>query len=158
MKKINLSKLRWIKVIRDLDKWAYTPAHLSKMSHYVLDQNGVTIFPLGFRREPAKNIEAEDEMALIQNGKLTHIVQILDNDYYSGGDWFHRLVKVIWWKPDLKNWEEILPQSDFLGFDPALQDGDPHEIINLKRFREKWDSSGGLEGFQNYIAEKLYNS
>lgn len=151
---INLSKLKWVKVIHDPNGWAYTRKRLKELPNTV-DYNGITIFPLGFRTDKATKLENGDLAALIQNGKLTHIVEILDNTPYQAGDWYNRMCRILWWKPDLENWSDLESQSHFFGFDPTLMDGAPHLIENLKRFNERWDKNGKMEGFRAYLAEHL---
>ena len=147
---MDLTSLCWIKVVTDDDiaEWAYTRERLEKMKN-VIDKNEVTIFPLGFRDDTAYNPEIKSLIALIQKGKLTHIVEVLDKSPYKTENWFHRIVRVIWWKPDMK-WEELPPQSELLGFDPALMDGKPHLLANLKRYGERWGTAEGLDGLRNF--------
>lgn len=154
---MNLSKLHWIKVITDDNKqeWAYTHAMVRNLPKNVVDANGVTIFPLGFRDEKANTPPAGDLMALIQRGKLTHIIELLDEQAYLDGGWYHRIVRVVWWKPENTDWQSLEPQSTFLGFDPTLMDGKPHLIADLKRFSERWDDEGGLDAFQQHLAQQL---
>jgi hypothetical protein len=93
---VDLSNLRWVKVITDGDRseWAYTRQRLKSMNN-IIDANGVTIFPLGFRDQSASKPGSKDLMVLIQKGKLTHIVEVLDQNFYPEGDWFYRFVKVV---------------------------------------------------------------
>lgn len=153
---IDLTNLKWIKVIRDPDKWAYTQEHLEQMSH-VINYNHVTIFPLGFRNDKASKLEAADQVTLIQNGKLTHLVEILDCEPYQGNDcdWFHRFCRVLWWQPLLSDWNKLPSQEELLGFEPALQDGDPHLIKDLTRFGKRWNDNGKMAGFRAFISEQL---
>jgi hypothetical protein len=152
---VDLSNLCWIKVITDGDRseWAYTRQHLKDINN-VIDVNGVTVFPLGFRDASASKPEQKDLIALIQKGKLTHIVEVLDQNPYFEGDWFHRFIKVVWWLPD-EDWQNLLPQSEFLGFDPTLMDGKPHLITELRRYRERWKVDGSFEEFLQHLTEKL---
>jgi hypothetical protein len=152
---VDLTSLRWIKVVTDDDvtEWAYTRERLKKMEN-VIDKNEVTIFPLGFRDDTSYNPEINSLIALIQKGKLTHIVKVLDNSPYKTEDWFHRIVRVIWWKPIMK-WENLPPQSELLGFDPTLMDGKPHLLTNLKRYDERWETAGGLDGFKDFLIKSL---
>ena len=154
MNHIDLSKLKWVKVIHDPSGWAYTRDRIKAMPNAV-DFNHVSIFPLGFRTDKANQIEAADQIALIQNGKLTHIVELLDCEAYESGGWYHRICRVLWWRPDLEDWGNLRPQSELLGFDPMLMDGDPHLIENLKRFGERWNDNGKMAGFRAYLGERL---
>lgn len=162
MRHLDLTNLKWIKVIHDPGRWAYTQKHIEDMSrkidHRVINHNDVTIFPLGFRNDKAEKIQAADQVALIQKGKLTHLVEILDCEPYpdeSGCDWCHRFCRVLWWQPNQADWSELPSQKDLLGFDPALQDGNPHLIEDLKRFDERWNDNGKMAGFRAFLSEQL---
>ena len=150
----NLSKLKWIKVISDDSGWAYTRDRLKEMPQG-FDCNGVTVFPLGFRTEKAAKIESGDQLALIQKGKLTHIVEVIDRQLYKGGGWYHRVCRVLWWEPKVNDWQNLRPQKELLGFDPALQDGDPHAIETLKRFGDRWNENGDVAGFRDFLEARL---
>jgi len=110
---------------------------------------------LGFRTEKAAKIESGEQLALIQKGKLTHVVEVMDCQPYQGGGWYHRVCSIIWWKPEVDNWQSLRPQREFLGFDPALQDGEPHAIEDLKRFYERWNENGSMAGFRAFLGARL---
>ena len=156
MNHLDLSRLSWIKVVHDPSGWAYTRDRLKEMPH-TIDFNHVTVFPLGFRTDKAHKLVAADQVALIQHGKLTHIVEILDSEFYEEGDWYHRLCRILWWQPEMADWSQLQAQSELLGFDPALQDGDPHLIETLKRFGERWNDNGKMAGFRSFLAAKVAN-
>ncbi|MFQ4136230.1 hypothetical protein PGN35_007900 [Nodosilinea sp. PGN35] len=84
MSHLDFSKLRWVKVVHDPSGWAYTRDCIKEIPNAV-DFNYVTIFPLSFRTDKANQIEAADQITLIQNGKLTHLVEVLDCGAYEGG-------------------------------------------------------------------------
>ncbi len=151
---LNLSQLKWVKVIHDPAGWAYTRDRLKEMPNTV-DYNGATVFPLGFRDDKAKLPEALEQMALIQNGKLTHIVEIIDETPYEGGGWYHRMCRIVWWQPEIDNWDKLPHQDKLLGFSPSLMNGKPHIIENLKNFRERWNENGQMEGFLSYLRAHL---
>ncbi|WP_346294477.1 hypothetical protein, partial [Sphaerothrix gracilis] len=151
---LDLSHLSWVKVIYDPSGWAYTRDRLKEMPQ-TIDFNHVTVFPLGFRTDKAYKLATTDQVALIQNGKLTHIVEILDSEPYEEGNWYNRLCRVLWWQPEVTDWSALPAQSELLGFDPALQDGDPHLIESLKRFGKRWSDNGKMAGFRAYLAERL---
>lgn len=158
--RLNLSNLKWVKVVHDPTGWAYTRDRLQKMStempNKVVDYNGATVFPLGFRDDKAKKQpEALEKMALIQNGRLTHIVEIIDEKVYKDGDWYHRMCRIVWWQPELDNWDKLPHQKELLGFSPSLLDGKPHMLEKLKNFGDRWNENGKMEGFLSYLREKL---
>lgn len=150
---MDLSSVNWIKVIAPDGGigYAYTRKHLESIGKNVLDYNGVTVFPLGFRNKNASSPKLGEAIVLIQKGKLTHIVEVLDEVPYQEGEWHFRLVKIIWWQPEI-DWVNLPPQSNFLGFDPSLMDGNPNEVRGNKRFKEKWND---LEEFRQHLSKNL---
>ena len=150
----DLSKLKWIKVISDDSGWAYTRARLKEMPQS-FDCNDVTVFPLGFRTEKSVKIESGDQLALIQKGKLTHVVEVMDRQPCQGGGWYHRVCRILWWNPETNDWKKLRPQRELLGFDPTLMDGEIHTIETLKRFGERWNDNGGMEGFRAFLEARL---
>jgi hypothetical protein len=154
--RLNLSNLKWVKVIHDPAGWAYTRDRLKEMPNTV-DYNGATVFPLGFHDNKAKEQpKALDKMALIQNGRLTHIVEMIDEKSYQGDDgWYHRMCRIVWWQPEIADWKKLPHQKELLGFSPSLLDGKPHSIEKLKHFGDRWNENGKMEGFLFYLKEKL---
>jgi hypothetical protein len=151
--RLNLSKLKWVKVVHDPAGWAYARDRLKSMPNTV-DYNDATVFPLGFHDDRAKLPEVLDKMALIQKGSLTHIVEIIDEKPYEDGDWYNRMCRIVWWQPETKDWNE-LEQEKFLGFSPSLMDGRPHIIENLSNFGKRWNQNGKMEGFLSHLRENL---
>lgn len=156
---MDLSSLNWIKVITDDDKskWAYTRLRLKEELEHVIDFNDVAIFPLGFKKkyeESCRDIKQGDFIALIQKGKLTHIVEILDKIPYGDNEWLHRLARIHWWKPE-SEWSSLVPQSELLGFDPCLMNGRPQRIVLLKRYIEFSKNDDSFEDFIQNLSEKL---
>jgi len=164
--KIDLSRLAWIKVVTpDKDyqhHWAYCPKAITDLvvdygSQIIDSKNGLTIFPLGFRREERQeDLKSGDLIALTQHAKITHIVEILDPNFYEEGLWFHRYVKIVWWKREI-DWNSLPHRSKPFGFDISIFDGNPHLFTNFKSFQERWENDGesSLKNFQKHLAEQL---
>lgn len=156
---MNLSRLKWVKVVTPPKDWkhywAVSPSEIKDASDPVIHHNGLTIVPLGFKHEGAEKLESGDLMALTQHAKITHIVEILDEQPYEKGGWFHRYVKIIWWKPEM-NWDKLPHRKKVLGFDVPIQKGVPYEFAtSFDAFRERWGNQGGLAAFQEHVAEQL---
>ncbi|MGB2924540.1 MAG: helix-turn-helix transcriptional regulator [Limnothrix sp.] len=156
---MNLDRLKWVKVVTAPSetsyKWAYSPEHFKVWSDQIIYRNGLAIFPIGFKQEGSEKLMAGDLMALTQKAKITHIVEILDDQPYEEGGWYHRFVKVVWWLPDA-DWEKLPHREYIFGFDPNVQQGIPYEIEkSFKAFDEIWGDLGGLEIFQADVAEQL---
>lgn len=98
---------------------------------------------------------------LTQHAKITHIVEVLDDKpvekgSHEKGSWFHRYVKIVWWKPEMK-WEDLPHRSDILGCDISVFDGNPHKLTSFKSFREKWrDCNSGLGNFQENLEKQFF--
>ena len=152
--RLDLSNLKWIKVIHDPSGWAYTRKRIKEMSEGV-DCNDVTVFPLGFTNNKASTVAFSDQLALIQRGKLTHVVEVMDRQPYQGGGWYHRMCRILWWKPEIDDWKNLPPQKELLGFDPSLGDGKPHALENLSHFRERWNENGSTAGFKAFLEARL---
>ncbi len=164
---MDLSRLKWIKVVTPPAGWTYDWAYLPdyliaelKKGEQIIYKNGLTIFPLGFKDIKAENPEINDLMALTQRSKITHIVEFLDDKPYEeydeeGTKWFCRYVKVVWWKPELKTWEDLPDREIVLGCDISPQQTIPYEFSSFKNFQEEWGNKGGLEQFRAHLAEQL---
>lgn len=166
---MELSRLKWIKVVTPphdwQSKWAYTQAELETMNkpkNPVINRNGLVVFPLGFKTDKASLPLTGDLIALTQHAKITHIVEVLDEEPDEDGGWFNRYVKIIWWKPEIEmEWEALPHRKEVLGskdtpVDVRPMDGDPHLFTAFETFRNRWrDNSEGMEAFQEHLAEKL---
>jgi hypothetical protein len=140
---MNLSRLKWVKVVTPpkdwKHRWALSLPEIADISKNepVIQRNGLTIVPLGFKHEGAEKLESGDLMALTQHAKITHVVEILDEQPYKKGEWFNRYVKIIWWKPEM-NWDELPHREDVLGFDIPIQKGVPYEFAtSFHAFRDR---------------------
>ncbi|MDJ0843744.1 hypothetical protein [Crocosphaera sp.] len=121
----------------------------------VIDYNKVTIFPLGFRGENANLLHERDALILVQKGKVTHLVEVLDKSSYQEWGWYHRLVKVLCWKPH-EDWWSLPSAEELLGFEYKIYSGRPYPLENLQAtYGEKWESNGGLQAFKTHLSEKL---
>ena len=161
---MNLSRLKWVKVVTPPKGWhyywAYSPQEIEKIGkeNPIIETHGLTIFPLGFKNEKANDIHTGDMILLTQHAKITHIVEVLDNkayekDSHEKGSWFHRYVKIVWWKPEM-SWEKLPHRQDVLRFELFVFDGNPHLFTCFKSFREKWGDDG-LEAFQQHLLNQL---
>lgn len=159
---MELSRLKWIKVVRPphgwSTQWAYSQAELETMNNPtnpVINRNGLVAFPLGFRTDKARLPLAGDLIALTQHAKITHIVEFLDEEADEDGGWFNRYVKVIWWKPETE-WKALPHQKVVLGTDVTPMQGIPYLFTAFESFKNKWgDDPEGMKAFQEHLAEKL---
>jgi transcriptional regulator with XRE-family HTH domain len=155
---MDLSRMKWVKVVTPPNDyqsyWAYTPKEItSAINEPVIHQNGLTIFPLGFKQEKAEDLQSGDLIMLTQHSKVTHIVEILDEHPYEKGGWYNRYVKIIWWKPDLDDWGRLPDRTEVLDCDLNIQGGIPYKFTAFKKFNDRWGDR--LEAFQQHVAQHL---
>ncbi|MEO0457452.1 MAG: hypothetical protein AAF152_12860 [Cyanobacteria bacterium P01_A01_bin.114] len=155
---MNLDRLKWVKVITPPEDWphdwALSPDAIADQEDPVIQKNGLTILPLGFKHEGSEKLESGDLMALTQHAKITHIVEILDDQPYEQGGWFHRYIKIVWWKPGTE-WNRLPHREKVLGFDIPIQKGIPYEFTSFQAFRNRWGSQGGIGAFREHLAKQL---
>ena len=159
--KVDLARLKWIKVVTPPDDWKYrwalSPEAINdqKQTEQVINHNGLTIVPLGFKQKKgAEKLATGDLMALTQRAKLTHIVEIMDERPYEKGGWFHRYVKLSWWKPEI-NWDNLPPREKVLDCNLQIFQGIPYEFTAFQAFQDVWGRQGGMEAFQSHLADHL---
>lgn len=156
---MNLSNLKWVKVVTPADDWrscwAYTSQELAQMKKdgaAVVNNNGISIFPLGFRQDREDSPAIGDLILLTQHSKVTHIVEVLDEKPEQHGDWFNRYVKVIWWKPEM-DWKTLPDRNQVLGFDLFIQGGIFYRFDAFKSFKAKWGES--QDAFLEHLTAEL---
>ena len=159
--KIDLSRLKWTKNVKNPDVWVYRHDYI----HY---PHLVPEFNLHWRKEQDANIRRPQEGDLIllrQRTKVTHLVMALDNQIENDGkphDWsLIRRVQVLWIAPESLNtpdaeiWNNAPSQNDVFGFDIELQGGKAIQLDHIEDLNETFKDQGGLAAFQKRIAEKL---
>lgn len=155
---MDLNGLIWTKNVKPLngEDWAYQNIPISTI------HPELKIFALHWR-----NLENRDEkgarapqegelMILRQRSKVTHIVQMLNNQLYFdkiAGEEFniYRLVQVSWMTDDWHN----PPQNEEV-FNCSLnfpQFGKAIKLENLKKFQERWNTEG--LAFQQHVKNVL---
>lgn len=162
-KDMDLSQLQWIKVVTPPadykpSYWAYTSQeieNMKKLGNQVINHNTTTIFPLGFRGEQSVKIEAGDLIALTQHAKITHIVEVLDDQFFDAGEWSNRYVKIVWWKPDIDDWNSLPHRKDILGVDITPMSGTPYLFDSFESFRNRWQGTDALKNFQDFVSDEL---
>ncbi|MFB2772934.1 hypothetical protein ACE1AT_27225 [Pelatocladus sp. BLCC-F211] len=155
---MDLNRLIWTKNVKPLDAepWAYR-------SIATIYPN-LKIFALHWRNlehkdeTHVKELQEGDLMILRQHGKVTHIVQMLNNQVYcdeQAGDEFniYRLVQVVWMTDD---WHNPPHTDEVFGckikFPPS---GKAIKLENLKAFKEHWSAKELT--FQQHVQNVLKN-
>jgi hypothetical protein len=147
----DLSKLLFLKNIRDPDGgWSYTIDHIRDMGGSVESRVFEMYWKLTGRG--AKSASKGDLMLLNQHAKITHVVEMLDNDVRKNETGYFRWVRVVW-MPEEEDWSQLPHQRDIIGFEPpTIGGGTAYSIENLSKFQETWSS---LESFQQHVFQVL---
>ncbi|MFW6358044.1 MAG: MerR family transcriptional regulator [Chroococcales cyanobacterium] len=154
---LDLTGLKWIKNVKHQDsdrKWAYqNPPEVAP---------GRLVFGLNWRtgyEENASKPQPGEMILLKQEGKITHLVRVLDNGVEKDPNPHntdfkpYRLVEVVWITPD---WENPPSVEQVCQCKLNLQNGKVSEIKNFNAFQEYWNENrGGLTGFQEHIRQVL---
>jgi hypothetical protein len=101
-----------------------------------------------------KSASKGDLMLLNQQAKITHIVEILNDDVRETSAGYFLWVRVVW-MPQEANWSKLPHQRDIIGFSPeppTISGGTAYLLANLGKFQETWNS---LEVFQQHVFQIL---
>jgi transcriptional regulator with XRE-family HTH domain len=158
-KTMDLSRLKWIKVVtpgKDWEHpWALSPEEIKDCKEPLIRQNNLTIVPLGFKQKGSEELKSGDLIVLTQHAKITHVVEVVDNQYEDKGGWFQRYIKIVWWKPNM-DWKNLPNGENVLGFNISIQSGIPYEFNAFTAFKERWGGDkDGLDAFREYLAKQL---
>jgi transcriptional regulator with XRE-family HTH domain len=158
---MDLSRLQWIKAVTPPagypSYWAYTPQEIEgmkKAGFQVINHGATTIFPLGFKGEQTAPLEVGDLIALKQHAKITHIVEVLDEQFFGTDEWSNRYVKIVWWKPDI-DWASLPHAKEVLGVDLTYSGGKPLLFDSFESFRNTWKGPDSLKEVQAFVIDKL---
>lgn len=147
----DLSKILFIKNVRDPGgNWAYTLNLIQRMNGSFEGR----IFELFWlpSSKGAKAASKGDLMLLNQQAKITHIVEMLDDDVRENSVGYFRWVRVVW-MPEEPDWSKLPHQREVIGFEPpTIGGGTAYSLANLSKFQETWNS---LEAFQQHVFQVL---
>jgi uncharacterized caspase-like protein len=150
----DLSKILFIKNIRDLNGgWAYTLNHIQQIGGSVESR----VFELLWfsTSRGAKSASKGNLMLLNQQAKITHVVEMLDDNVRENSAGYFRWVRVVW-MPEESDWSKLPHQRDVIGFEPpTIGGGTAYSLANLSKFQKAWNS---LEAFQQHIFHVLTGS
>jgi hypothetical protein len=147
----DLSKILFLKNVRDPNGgWAYSIERIRDM-----DSSGEgRVFELFWpsTSRGTKSASKGDLMLLNQYAKITHVVEMLDDDVRENEAGYFRWVQVVW-MPDEENWSQLPHQRYVIGFEPpTFGGGTTYSLANLSKFKETWNS---LEALQQHIVRVL---
>ncbi|WP_156481591.1 hypothetical protein [Anabaena sp. 4-3] len=152
---MNIEQLQWVKNIKAFypkegGKWAYQFQKGEKFALHWRNKDGKD-------QKNANNLAAGDMIILRQLGKVTHIVQVLDNelndeDMKSENEFnIYRNVQVIW---ITDNWDNSPSVGRFFEAKSLPQGGKAYQIKRLEAFKKRWGETG-LPEFQKFIQKEL---
>ncbi len=144
------SKILFIKNIRRDDAWAYTLDDIQQIGGSVESRVFELFWTPGGRG--AKSASKGDLMLLNQQARITHVVEMLDDEVRKNSTGYFRWVHVVW-MPEESDWYKIPHQRDVIGFEPpTIGGGTAYSLVNLGKFQEAWNS---LEEFQQHVFKIL---
>ena len=146
------SKLLYIKNVRDSSGWAYTLKHIQSLDDSVKSR----VFELFWSPagRGAKSASKGDLMILNQQAKVTHVVEMLDDEVRKNESGYFRWVRVVW-MPQEEDWSQLPHQREILGFEPPkIGGGTAYSFIspNFGKFHAAWNS---LQDFQQHVFQCL---
>ncbi|MGF1520758.1 MAG: GUN4 domain-containing protein [Leptolyngbyaceae cyanobacterium] len=154
--KCDPSKLLFLKNVRDpSDGWAYTLERIQQTGSLIENRVFELFWPLKSRG--AKSASKGDLMLLNQHARVTHVVEMLDNEVRESEVGYFRWVRIVW-LPKQADWDQLPHQRKVLGFEPPrIGGGTTYSFTspNFGKFRAAWDS---LEAFQIHIFQLLMES
>ncbi|XGV95352.1 MAG: caspase domain-containing protein [Leptolyngbya sp. BL-A-14] len=145
----DLSELLYIKNVRDPNGgWAYTLKHIQEVGGSV-ESRVFELFWLSTSKG-AKLASKGDLMILNQQAKVTHIVEMLDDEIRKNELGYFRWVRVVW-MPQEENWFQLPHQKEILGFEPPRFGGGTAYSFtspNFGKFHAAWNN---LQDFQQHV-------
>ena len=145
------SKILFLKNVRDPEgNWAYTIDRIRDMGG-VLESRVFELFWLSTSRG-AKTASKGDLMLLNQFAKITHVVEMLDDEVRENEAGYFRWVRVVW-MPEEKDWSELPHQRDVIGFEPpTIGGGTAYSLSNLSKLKKRWNI---FPAFQQHVFRAL---
>lgn len=145
------SKILFLKNVRDPNGgWAYNIDRIREMGGSV-ESRVFELFWL-LTSKGSKSASKGDLMLLNQHAKITHVVEMLDNEVRENEVGYFRWVRVVW-MPKEEDWSQLSHQRDIIGFEPpTIGGGTAYSLANLSKFQAVWNS---LEAFQQHVFRVL---
>ncbi|MDB9527899.1 GUN4 domain-containing protein [Oscillatoria sp. CS-180] len=145
------SKILFLKNVRDPNGvWAYTVERIQNGGGDI-ESRVFELFWLSTSRG-AKTASKGDLMLLNQFAKITHIVEMLDDEVRENEAGYFRWVRIVW-MPEEEDWSQLPHQRDVIGFEPpTIGGGTAYSLANLSKLQETWNS---LEAFQQRVVQVL---
>jgi hypothetical protein len=144
---MTLDNLKWIKYVNDQGgkDWAYEEEKLH------------SVFSLNWKADQIDNaakVQCDDLILLLQEGHVTHLVEVTDNEprKVEDSEWgVVRQVKV-WWIADFNHENHIPRQRDLFGYSPSYAGGTVKKLEKLTEISPTWHS---IDIFRRHVAGLL---
>ena len=153
---MDFSQVRWLKNVKPDQGWAY-------QSESDIQMMESRIFQLHWKSKDDSSValpQKGDLMVLVQQARVSHIVEILNDRVYGNDDeWAaYRVVQAIWMPPINLDWYRLPHQKEIFGIESLPQDGSSHRLDQdnkMHQFNQYWKEKGGVEGFRQNLAKVL---
>ncbi len=149
----NFSKLLYIKNVRRSDgDWAYTLKNIQEIGGSV-ESRVFELFWLPTSK--GANLASKDDLMILnQQARVTHVVEMLDDEVRKNESGYFRWVRVVWMSQK-KDWYQLPHQREILGFEPPRFGGGAvcsFTSPNFGKFHAAWNN---LQDFQKHIFQVL---
>lgn len=153
---MDLSKLKWLKNVKPDQGWAYDKPNEMPIIE-------ARIFCLHWRRQEDKANAQQplkgELVALVQQARVTHIVELVDDVVYENAEkeWdIYRVVKAVWMPPEKFDWWKLPHQKEVFGVEHLPQNGLVHKVPTDGMLQSQhWKDLEGLQGFQQHLDKIL---
>ena len=147
------SKLLYIKNVRRSDgDWAYTLKDIQEIGGSV-ESRVFELFWLPTSK--GANLASKDDLMILnQQARVTHVVEMLDDEVRKNESGYFRWVRVVW-LPQKKDWYQLPHQREILSFEPSrIGGGAVYSFTspNFGKFHAAWNN---LQDFQKHIFQVL---
>ncbi|WP_204137331.1 toll/interleukin-1 receptor domain-containing protein [Halomicronema sp. CCY15110] len=147
------SRILYLKNIKDpAGGWSYTLDHIRRMGGSI--ESGVFEMYWLLTSKGAKSAKQGDLMILNQHARVTHIVEMLDDDVRRNKNGYFRWVRIVW-LAKASDWHQLPHQEEILGFSPPRFGGGTAYSFsspNFRKFRQAWEH---LSEFQLHVVNRL---
>ena len=149
----DISEILYMKNVKATNGWAYNLEHINEIE----GSTNSRTFELFWSESSkgAKTPSAGELVILHQRAKVTHIVQILDDNAYTNEEGTWRWVRALWMPSPQTDWSQLPHQREILGFDPPTIVGGATLSFQSKNFSNFWKAWEKIEEFQSYVWLKL---
>lgn len=148
---MSLQNLKWTKTVKPKNEepWAYQAFKVENL------------FKLAWKDDEgnASKPQRDDLILLRQDGYVTHLVEVLDEnpgrEKWQGDFNIYRIVEVLW-VIDWKNPPNPAKADEAFGYSvKGYQGGDVMFLETMPTFRQQWQNQGGLTAFQARVRSML---